>query len=338
MPAHRRAAKVVVSALLAAALPGCRRDCCGPNGNALSLFVGAQVDSAAFRSRGEFALELVPTDRSGQAFITDAWTISATLVSPVAGPLPLTSQRVQPPDTQLTAVAIDIDDSPSMTYSDPQRVRASAAQLFWRTLLGAEPQNQCALLDFGGPATPGFARTRLLQGYTSAQNALDAQLANIQPLNGSTPLYRSALEVVRWSDTMLTQARYGRYLVIITDGQPTDTTYRDSLFAAAAASAVRVFAVGVGPASDQGTKGQPAAVASVRELATRTAGIYVGVTDAAQLLPALQSLASEPTGEKLMAVFTAPAPVPARGEVVSGRITVTGQRGTATANWAFVAP
>ncbi len=337
MPPYRRAGKIVASALLAAALHGCRQDCCGPK-NTLSLFVGAQVDSAAFRSRGEFALELVPTDQTGQTFITDVWTISAALVSPVAGSLPLTSQRVQPPDTQLTAAAIDIDDSPSMAFSDPQRVRASAAQLFWRTLLGAVPQNECALLDFGGPPSPGFVRTRLLQGYTSGQTALDAQLANIQPLNGSTPLYRSALEVVRWSDTALTQARFGRYLVIVTDGQPTDTSYRDSLIAAATGRAVRFFAVGVGPASDQGTKSQPAAVASVRELATRTGGIYVGVTDAAQLEPALQSLASEPTGEKLMAVFTAPAPIPARGEVVSGRITVTGQRGAATANWAFVAP
>ena len=337
MAAYRHAAKALVSALAVAAVPACRRDCCGPD-RVLTLFVGVRVDSAAFRSRGEFALELVPADQTGQTLVTDAWTISGTLVSPVAGGLPLTSQRVEPPDTQLTAAAIDIDDSPSMVYSDPQRVRASAAQLFWQTLLGAEVSNQCALLDFGGPPSPGLNRTRLLQTYTSVGSQLDAQLASIQPLNGSTPLYHSALEVVRWTDTTLTEARYGRYVVIMTDGQPSDTSYRDSLFAAANAGAVRFFAVGLGPASDQGAKTEPAAVAAVRELATRTGGIYVGVTSTAQLLPALQSLASEPTSAKLLAVFGAPQPVPARGQVVSGRVTVSGQRGTATANWAFVAP
>jgi hypothetical protein len=300
--------------------------------------VGVRVDSAAFRSGGEFALELVPADQTGETFVTDAWTISATLVSPSAGGLPLTSQRIEPPDTQLTAVAIDIDDSPSMAFSDAQRVRASAAQLFWRTLLGAEPRNQCALLDFGGSPSPGFLRTRLLQTYTSAGDQLNAQLPSIQPLNGSTPLYRSALEVVRWTDTALTQAQYGRYVVIMTDGQPSDTTYRDSLFAAASGSAVRIFAVGLGPASDQGTKTESPAVAAVRELATRTGGIYVGVNNPAQLLPALQSLAREPTGERLLADYALGAPFPARGQVVSGRVTVTGQRGTATANWVFVAP
>jgi Mg-chelatase subunit ChlD len=336
MPGYGRAA-ALASALAAAALSGCRRECCGPD-RALSLFVGARVDSATFRSSGEFALELVPTDQTGQTYITDAWTISSTLVSPTAGRVALTSQRVEPPDTQLTVAALDVDDSPSMAHSDPQRVRADAAQLFWQTLLGAEARNQCALLDFGGPASPGFSRTRLLQTYTSASGQLDAQVASIQPLDGSTPLYQSALEVVRWTDTTLVRGAYGRYVVIMTDGQATDTSYRDSLFAAANASAVRFFAIGLGPASDQGAKTEPAAVATVRQLATRTGGIYVGVTSPAQLLPALQSLASEPTSEKLLAVFQAPQPVPARGQVVSGKVTVTGPRGTATANWAFVAP
>ncbi|HEV2669458.1 MAG TPA: vWA domain-containing protein [Gemmatimonadales bacterium] len=334
----RRSAYTLAYALAPAILQGCHRDCCGPDHNALSLYVGVHVDSAVFRTRGEFALELVPADQTGETFVTDAWTISATLVSPSAGRLPLITQRIEPADTQLTAAAIDIDDSPSVAFSDSQRVRASAAQLFWRTLLGAEPRNQCALLDFGGPPSPGFELTRLLQTYTSAGSQLDAQLPSIQPLDGSTPLYHSALEVLRWTDTTLTQTGYGRYLVIITDGQPSDTLYRDSLFAAANGGAVRFFAVGVGPASDQGTKPHAAAVAAVRELATRTGGIYVGVTNAAQLLPALQTLAREPTGEKLLADFAAPAPFPARGQVVSGRVTVTGQHGTATANWAFVAP
>src|SRR6266566_474369 len=79
MAAYRHAAKALVSALAVAAVPACRRDCCGPD-RVLTLFVGVRVDSAAFRSRGEFALELVPADQTGQTLVTDAWTISGTLV------------------------------------------------------------------------------------------------------------------------------------------------------------------------------------------------------------------------------------------------------------------
>src|SRR5207237_483972 len=201
-----RAAEPLATALTAPALHGCPWDCGGPDRGSLGLFGGVRVDSAAFRSRGEFALELVPADQTGQTFITDVWTISSTLVSPIAGRVALTSQRVEPPDTQLTVAAIDIDDSPSMGHSDPQGVRAGAAQLFWQTLLGAEARNQCALLDFGGPPTPGFNQTRLLSSYTSAGSQLDSQLASIQPLTGRTPMYQSALEVVQWTDTILTPA------------------------------------------------------------------------------------------------------------------------------------
>src|SRR5438270_3576907 len=155
MVSYRRAAKAVATAITAAALHGCQRDCCGPDNGGLSLFVGVRVDSAAFRSSGQFALELVPADQTGQTFSTDVWTISSTLVSPSAGQLTLTSQRVEPPDTQLTVAAIDIDDSPSMAYSDPQRVRAGPAQLVWRTPLSAAPRPPRPPSRFAGPATPG---------------------------------------------------------------------------------------------------------------------------------------------------------------------------------------
>jgi hypothetical protein len=272
--------------------------------------------------------------------VTATWNVTATLTTPVAAPLPVGGQSVQLPDTTLIAAAIDIDDSPSMRWSDPNRLRTSAAQLFWRQVLAAEPSNRVALLDFGGAsASPGFSRTRLLQTYTAYEADLDRQLGDIQPLSGSTYLYHSGVEVARWTDTTLTSLPHKRYLVMITDGLPTDTTenYKDSLVAVANGTHVHIFAVGVGPASDQGTQPQPGAVAVLREVATRTGGIYAGVTDPSQLLPVLQSLASEPTGAKLLATLRLSA-IPTRGVMVSGTVTVSGTRGTATADWSFVAP
>jgi hypothetical protein len=323
-------------------LQGCNRnDCCGPSDH-LTLFAGVRLDSATFRSRGEFVIQLVPTDQAGRPLVSEPWTISGAVRSPVPGTLSLTKDTVELADTVPVTVAIDIDDSHSMTTNDPNRVRARGAQLFWQTVLGARPHNQVGLLDFGGTlASTGFLKTRLLQGYTTTATPLDAQVPNItaQPKSG-TPLYRSALEVVRWTDTAVANVPSQRYLVIVTDGfpYPPDTLfYKDSLFAAAAKSGVRIFAVGIGPASDRGAQTVDSAVAVVRELAEHTGGLYAGVTDPAQLEPVLRGLASEPTGDRLLATFSLGAP-PGRGALVSGTVTIRGPLGRATAGWAFQAP
>ena len=316
------------------------RECCAPR-DSLSLFAGIRVDSATFRSRGEFAIQLVPTDPTGRTLVEEPWTVTGALESPVAGALPLSALAVLPADTMPVTISIDIDDSHSMTSNDPNRVRATGAQHFWQAVLGARPRNQVALLDFGGTLqSPGFVKTRLVQAHTTDPAELDAQLAMIQAQPGSgTPLYRSALEVIHWTDTAVA-LQSQRYLVIITDGYPyppDSLPYQDSVVAAAANSGVRIFAVGVGPASDQGTQSVDSAVAVVRNLATRTGGIYAGVTNATQLGSALRALASEPSGERLLATF-ALASAPVRGAVVTGTVTIEGPLGRATAEWSFVAP
>ena len=338
----RYTAKALASLLTAAVLlSGCNpsKNCCGPR-DFLSLFVGLQVDSATFRSRGQFVIQLVPADQTGRSLVREAWTVSAALTPPAAGPVRVSDQMVQPADTVPVAVALDLDDSQSMAGNDPELVRASGAQRFWWEVLAARPGNRVALLDFGGALqSPGFVVTRLMREYTADGAQLDAQLPSIQAQSsGGTPLYQSALEVVRWSDTALTLAPYRPLLVIITDGFPRDSAhYRDSLFAGATARDTRIIAVGVGPASNQGTKTDPRAVAVVQELATRTGGIYAGVTDAAQLAPVLRALAGAPTGERLVATFTLGS-LPARGAVVAGTVTVQGPLGRATADWSFRAP
>ena len=316
------------------------RECCAPR-DSLSLFAGVRVDSATFRSRGEFAIQLVPTDPTGRTLVEEPWTVTGALERPVAGALPLSALAVLPADTMPVTISIDIDDSHSMTTNDPDRVRATGAQHFWRAVLGARPRNQVALLDFGGTlGSPGFVKTRLVQGHTTDPAELDAQLALIQAqATSGTPLYRSALEVIRWTDTAVA-LQSQRYLVIITDGYPyppDSLPYQDSVIAAAAKSGVRIFAVGVGPASDQGTQSVDSAVAVVRNLATQTGGIYAGVTDATQLASALRALASEPSGERLLATFALASP-PVRGAVVTGTVTIEGPLGRATAEWSFVAP
>ncbi len=309
-----------------------------PDSNPLNLAARVVLDSATFQSDGDFALDLVPSDRHGNLFVEDQWTISTTLASPTSVPLTTISQEVQPADTQLVASAILIDDSGSMASSDPDRQRATAAQLFWRDILTARAGNVVALLDFGRGTTaptPGFDRTNLLAGFTADQGVLEAGLQQVQAVaGGGTPLYRSAEEVIAWVDTT-TPSTFQRTLVVITDGNPGDLPFKDSLFSSAASRQVRIFAVGIGDAAQQ----DPVTTAArlVQELASRTGGIYAAAGSPTELQTILQTLARSASPERLL-VHLRLSPAPAAGTPVSGTVTVVGERGSATAPWSFVAP
>jgi hypothetical protein len=316
---------------------------CGDSGapiepNPLNLSARVIVDATTFRLEGDFALDLVPSDRHGNIFVEDPWTVSTTLEAPASRALATISSGVQPADTQPVASAILIDDSGSMITSDPDRQRATAAQLFWRDILAARPGNLVALLDFGRgntAPTPGFQQTNLLASFTADQGVLEAGLQQVQAVPGAgTPLYRSAEEVTAWMDST-TPSTYQRTLVIITDGKPGDPPSRDSLFVSAASRHVRIFAVGIAGAGEHDPP--TAAAMLVQELATRTGGIYAAADAPIELQNILRTLAKAASPERLL-VHLRLSPAPASGTAVAGTVTVVGERGSATASWSFIAP
>ena len=308
----------------------------------LSLIVGLRIDSATFRSAGQVILELIPINRAGETFVADSWDITVSLERPTDVLIGGDTNWVQLADPLPRAAAIHVDDSPSMRTNDAEGFRATAAQAFWTSFLGTNPANLAALTDYGWPrdsATLGFNSTRLLAGYTADRARLDGVVDSIRhSVNGSTRLYESALEVLQWTDTVIAPT-YERVLIMLTDGQPItdDTIFRDQMFAAALDQNVRVFAVGIGPASDQGPSSNDSAVAVVRELAARTGGIYTGTSSASQLLPVLTALATVSTDDQLLVLLTLD-PVPPPGAVLDGTVRISGQRGTASARWTGVAP
>lgn len=331
------------SALAAAAfscvlLVGCEGG--GPSDppDPLHLAVAVRVDSASFRSTGDFWLELVPADRSGTTYLADAWTISTSLIAPSTIVAATLDEGVEPSDSEPVAAAILIDDSGSMRSSDPERIRASAAQRFWRDILPGRPGNVVALLDFGRGGvtpTPGFERTNLLAGFTSDQNALDAALDQIQAVpGGATPLYQAGLEVVKWIDTT-TPRTYQRTLVVITDGAPSDESVAQELYGAAASYGVRVFAVGLGAAAEDDPPGEEAL--RLLELASRTGGIYGAAEPPEELHAVLHSLSQSASPERLL-VHLQLSPLPARGTMISGTVALSGFRGNVAAEWSFAAP
>lgn len=304
----------------------------------IQLAVTPIVDTAEFQATGTFALNLVPSDNSGRTFLTDPWTIGADLDAPTSTTATTVSQGVEAADTTPVAAAILIDDSGSMRFSDPDRVRAIAAQLFWRDILPGRPGNMVALLDFGKGGTapsPGFVRANLLVPFTSDEAALTAGLDQIEAIpGGATPLYEAAFEVVKWMDTT-TSRDFMRTLVVITDGGSSDPAIADSLFELAVAYGVRIFAVGLGSAADA-HPASPEAEALL-EMTRRTGGIYAAAEPPQQLEVVLRTLARSTSPARLL-LHLQLSSVPAAGTPVRGTVSISGERGTATAEWSFKAP
>jgi hypothetical protein len=305
----------------------------------LNLSVVVRVDSSEFRSEGEFELGLIPFDRTGSTFLNDDWTITPVVSDPTTVEFSVVGSGLQPADTQPVATAVLIDDSGSMRFSDPDRLRAFAAQRFWEEVLTGRPDNVVALLDFGrGDAepTPGFTRTTVLAGFTEDPAVLEAALPQVQAVpGGATPLYQSGLEVLRWIDSTI-PSTYQRTLLVITDGAPSDTdSVAQILYDEAQALRVRVFAVGVGAAGEDNPPSE--AAQRLLELAVQTGGIYGAGEPPTRLQPILQTLAQSTSPERL-AVRIRLSPAPARGTRIRGTVGLEGERGAISAPWTFVAP
>ena len=304
----------------------------------LHLAVTVRVDSTTFRADGEFDLELIPSYLTGTSHVLDPWEVAVALSAPDQDSAEGLATRVAPADSAPVAVAMLLDNSGSMRFSDPDRVRASAARLFWRAVLPSRPGNMVALLEFGrggAEPTPGFTRVALLADFTTNEAVLDAAAAGIQAVPGAgTPLYGAALETVRWMDSTAPPS-HARTLVVITDGTPSDGGVAQELYDGAVASGIRVFPIGVGPAAEEFPPSEPAL--RLQELASQTGGIYGGADPIEELHGVLQMLARSASPAYLL-VRLRITEVPLPGTRVAGTVWIWGSAGTASADWSFVAP
>ena len=303
---------------------------------------GVRVTEVEFKASGRFELGLVATGTDGSAILHTNVGIAVTLDQPT-GSGGLGSSRYTIARDQTTAsvantevrAAILIDDSGSMSDSDPNLLRAAAARLFWETLLPASTGNQVALLDFGPGSTTGFRDTRLLQSWTGSAGSLVTALGVIGA-RGETPLYESVIETSKWISTTTTSDQK-RMILLLTDGEPTGSATRLSAINAAKAAGVTIHGVGLGPASDKSTAATPAAVAAVREVAEQTGGVYAAATDAIALAPIFKILATVSSKGQLIGRFRI-SPVPPTGTNVRGTVSVTSGGLVETASFSFRAP
>ncbi|MCU0649673.1 MAG: VWA domain-containing protein [Gemmatimonadaceae bacterium] len=301
---------------------------------------GVRLDAAQFRQSGEFALGILAIDEAGDIILDERTDLTLTLQqqqSPEVPPLQIIrrqTERVEP-NASTTRAAILLDNSGSMSTSDPTRLRAAAARLFWEAIFAASPSNAVSMLDFGQPASVGFVDTRLLQSWTSDPALLTAQLPRIQP-SGGTPLYGSLFEVMRWIDTT-GSANTNRVVLLLSDGAPTDASRRTAVLQSLPTRNITVHTVGLGSASDLSPSASTSAVTAMREIADASGGVYAAATDAAALGQIFNVLASASSRGQLISRFQV-VPVPPSGTTLRGLVLVNAGGRVATASWSFVAP
>lgn len=302
---------------------------------------GVQLNSATFASNGRFGLGLLATSNAGNAILSPGVRISAQVTSlsvgnPSGSTISTVSTQASNPQSAATQATILMDNSGSMSGTDPSRLRATAAKLFWDAVLPVRPSNRVAFLDFGAGSTGGFTNTRILVPFTSSAARLDSALSRVTA-SGGTPLYESLRETARWVDST-TAITDNRVMLLLSDGQPNSRTNRDSALAIATRANITVHTVGLGPASDLSATGRDtAAIGAIREIATRTGGVYAAATDASALGPIFTSIAQASSRGQLVTTF-AISPVPASGTRVGGTVTVTSGGTSQTASWTFVVP
>lgn len=349
MMIHSRSRFALLAALV---LSAACSDSSGPDTPEISNLVvsGVRTNADNFRANGDFSLGLLATTLDGEPILTDDVQITAELTEVDVGFAPevpglalqvsgftLTTgaKSAEQAGSRNTMASILIDDSGSMSSTDPQRLRAGAAQVFWQAFLAARTGNQVSILDFGAGSTSGFVSTRLLQDFTSDQTLLEATLQSIVA-SGSTPLYRSLQETSDWMGSN-TSSSDNRVILLLSDGQPSDASLKETALAAAANANITVHTVGLGPASELSTSASATAVQAVRDIADRRNGVYASATSASALSQIFGTLAQVTAKGQLVSAFRI-NPVPAPGTRVTGTVTVRSGGREATAVWSFLAP
>lgn len=243
----------------------------------------------------------------------------------------------------MEAPSSDCDYCPS----DGNRDRVEAARQLATELHACAPDWRISLMEFSSYASgSALDKTRVLADFTTDTAAVVAAAEQLSS-DGGTPIWDSGSAVLGHltedaeqyaafsvGDTADTGASseepaeggYGRGLVILTDGEDTDSSSSslDGLIGAAKAAGVPIHVVGLGQASDLSDySASSRAVEDLQRLASETGGYYGAVYSAADLPALAGNIAQAHCGgyTDLTLRWSDPAP---SGELVTGSVSVAG--------------
>ncbi len=249
-----------------------------------------------------------------------------------AGPCAIVSARSVAGSKQ-GVLAVVVDDSGSNSAeptvctgcpTDPTGQRKVAVKKLVRVLLDRAPKWRVGLFDFGPVSINSFRSTRLLAGYTSRVEDLEAG-ADLLKSGGGTYLYDALYAV---PDTAVGEQRYSFpdggapvRLLIVSDGEDTHSTFKlEQGLDAGISLGVPFDAVGYGQV-DGGSTPYLAARAynDLRRCSSATGGLITLVSR--DRLPAL----FEQLAEIYVAGYTElVVELPARATAVSGSVGIKG--------------
>ena len=309
------------------------------------IVVGTSVTGQIYTDGG-YGITMVPLDAQGKAVLRQGLDVTISIDQPGG----FTSQvrdnscTAAAPDSGL-AVGVIIDDSGSMSSSDPKLERKDAATAFIQTVGAGD---DVLLTDYGYSgndlrdlvcAQAGVSGVACAPptaaGFTTDKTVLAAATAKIGA-NGSTPLYESCVQMIP-----LVASRVGKRqaILLLSDGAPNSATMKTKCINDALAAGIPIFTIGLGPAAETPTAGasQATAVQVLRELASATGGAYASADQPAQLMALFSNVGTALSQGKcdtnaVLNEYISLVP----GTTVTGTVTVGD--GSATGTFQFVAP
>jgi|GEM_PF-4079960 len=307
------------------------------------VVVGTSVTSALYVS-GELGLTTVPKDAAGNAVLGSGLKVDLRITSPVQLSAEVSSTECTAPDPSKKGIAVGVilDDSGSMSGSDPQKLRKTATVSFLNTL---GPEDKVLLTDYGKSgsdlrdllcvsANPAADCSPPQPNFSTDKAALIRATEQIDD-GGGTPLYKTCAQMMPLVDSV----RDGRRgVLLLSDGEPNDREARDACHQAAKSAGIPVFTVGLGPAAEGSETMEESAVKVLRELSTETGGSYASANDPAQLDDLFRNMGtalSRGSCRTSAKIADAASKIPP-GTKVTGEVTI-GDNG-AKATFEFVAP
>jgi hypothetical protein len=240
------------------------------------LVIGTEV-ATDFLQTHEFTVRATPLDVENSAILRPDLGVDVRITCQDGVEASVAIGEVVEPSGRPLAIVLHIDQSSSMAESDPSRLRVEGAKAFIDKLEELGINYQAAIFAYGRYHGLGnFTSCDMLIGFTSNADSLRAACERAGQYTG-TPTYTSLGEVLEYMEENVSSAQYERAIVLLSDGQPGDSWYRDEVCDAAVALEIPIYSIGLGPASDANSTNS--ATTEMRAIAECSRGAYVGIRD-----------------------------------------------------------
>lgn len=240
---------VALVTLLAGSLAGCstspKISSAVVNGYSLEKLTGTvNMNVSAFDGAGKLLTQgnISGIGLTGLSITSSTYSSVNSTQSTVTGTGTLCGNIASPGPVN---AVITLDATGSMSYTDPQHLRAEAARQFISRMSSLD-QAAVSSFESGNPPTQGFRAIRVWQGFTADHSVLDSAVASATYEGGSTPLWDASYDAAE----LLDASGGNRIALILTDGGNNEGRARvEDAISQAKSRQVKLFMVGLGATS-----------------------------------------------------------------------------------------